>query len=1300
MDSDRYTQLSLNLTVKRTHPELLAGLEVWLQLGLISDAKVRAFCQQNLTCRRPRAVSRGASPESTHPSKTSLVKSNPTPALQPSLQQDRDQQPQVPTLQSSPQRDEQPPRLTPQPSQKHKSDWLAQLLQSLMTELNVLWLMLLGVFMVVVSSGVLAATRWRYLTPAGQYGLLFAYTLVFAAVAYDLSRRPKLQLTARMLQATALILIPVNFWMMDQVNLFRSGAGWLVGVSAAFSLTVMMVVLLTLQRGARSSPFWARLNAINSLGLSWLHWGWGHSGWPGFAIHSGMVVTGLIVIYQDFKWGDRPPRSTQTADLPASALWGGLQPSRIAVVGGLLVLLFRVIVVTRVPLSQVSGAIALAGFLLCWLGRRAAPNAWFGLGIGLLLLGRGASLPAVFAVQALIISGLALVMVGERLYRRSQVVDLVCLLGLGLQTLLPLRQLASEQLQQQVVAIARQFAPSDVGMPIVLWGVGLFPYCLFTLWLGSKLRQRRSGELTQVAEGLALGFGCCLTALSCVNPLTRALNLVLSALTLGVAIGRRPHAHPTLLYLTQIAGLAALFTTLDLMWPNLSLALWALLFLVAMIGEWGVSGWGQTSRWQESAWHLGLVLAAISYVLWSSQAIPGRVLWLITPLMLTGLGDRAQGQRSRWAATLSLLALILAQPLTFPWTLTRFVGLGVSIALMVMNTRMLQGAIAGGVTIGFVLAFLCNAFWELPQASVGLFLGSVASTTLLLWFLQDQVRRYAWGRWYIKGLNGWAWTLNSLNLLVVSLGLGWVYGRGIVLTGSEFNLYHLIGAMGVATLAIAYHHWRHPSEFSRFQVEWGVELWVASGLLLWETDLVKLAIANLVLAALSLGVDTLWVRRTRRAYRASDQWIPFLYGAWGMLLGHHQFTAVTGVYTLIFSLLVMGISRRNKGFRGLSFLALASLSWGLYELLTYQLLQAVGGSPAKGWLMFALLATVIAGCEYALAPGLAWLVNLSIRELKIIAHLHWLGANGLALLAFLEGLSPTAGLVWIGVVSGLAIYALIQGRRREDWIYAGLLNGIAAFSYGLYLSMPLSLLLQWGSALACLVAVGFYHLPWSAWGWAKRPWRQVALGLPLVVTATTATGIGLSSLLITGGLYAWLALQEQRPRISYLSLLLGGWAIWRLLGLYQLQGGFAIASLIGVSLLYFAQIEPHLQAATVRNQRHLVRSFATGLICLSALVESDAQFLWGLAAAGFFLALILLGLLLRVRAFAYMGTLFFGLKVMRQLWFFVADQSFLLWAIGIVFGLLLIWIAATFEARRSQVTALLSYWLDELQSWA
>ena len=81
------------------------------------------------------------------------------------------------------------------------------------------------------------------------------------------------------------------------------------------------------------------------------------------------------------------------------------------------------------------------------------------------------------------------------------------------------------------------------------------------------------------------------------------------------------------------------------------------------------------------------------------------------------------------------------------------------------------------------------------------------------------------------------------------------------------------------------------------------------------------------------------------------------------------------------------------------------------------------------------------------------------------------------------------------------------------------------------------------------------------------------------------------------------------------------------------------------------------------------------------------------------MGLIGLGLALRTRAFLYVGTATFIIRILRLLWLFVDSYSLLLWAIGIVIGLMFIWIAATFEARRSQVSALVNYWLSEFERW-
>jgi len=59
----------------------------------------------------------------------------------------------------------------------------------------------------------------------------------------------------------------------------------------------------------------------------------------------------------------------------------------------------------------------------------------------------------------------------------------------------------------------------------------------------------------------------------------------------------------------------------------------------------------------------------------------------------------------------------------------------------------------------------------------------------------------------------------------------------------------------------------------------------------------------------------------------------------------------------------------------------------------------------------------------------------------------------------------------------------------------------------------------------------------------------------------------------------------------------------------------------------------------------------------------------------------------------------FVIQVIRQLWLLVSQYSLLIWAIGIVLGLIFIWVAATFEARRSQVNTLMQTWFSELAEW-
>lgn len=196
----------LEIIVDASNPALLEGLEVWLRLGLISDAQVRQLSQLYLTCLVPELVTVVSQQK---------AEANFTPEQFTPQNQQR-----IPTAR-------QPRNL------------LTQILQGLKDELSVRWLLFLGLFLVVVSSTLLAATQWERFTNIGQYLILFTYTLIFWGTGFWLSRQENLQLTSQTLQSIAFLLIPINFWAMDTFDLWKNEWGWGIIALACIILTIL-----------------------------------------------------------------------------------------------------------------------------------------------------------------------------------------------------------------------------------------------------------------------------------------------------------------------------------------------------------------------------------------------------------------------------------------------------------------------------------------------------------------------------------------------------------------------------------------------------------------------------------------------------------------------------------------------------------------------------------------------------------------------------------------------------------------------------------------------------------------------------------------------------------------------------------------------------------------------------------------------------------------------------------------------------------------------------------------------------
>ena len=180
--------IHIGVKLPGNHPQLLTGLDTWLQLGLISDGQVRQICQEYLSCRLVQ-IPKYIEENKPHKLQSKLVsvdsftdsKKNRKTSVAPSF--------------------------------------VSSVLQSLLAELSVRWLLFLGMFLVVLSSGVLAASQWERFPASGQYSILWGYSLTFWIVSFWAGKQKNLKLTAGTLLVVTLLLIPVNFWAIDSFKL-------------------------------------------------------------------------------------------------------------------------------------------------------------------------------------------------------------------------------------------------------------------------------------------------------------------------------------------------------------------------------------------------------------------------------------------------------------------------------------------------------------------------------------------------------------------------------------------------------------------------------------------------------------------------------------------------------------------------------------------------------------------------------------------------------------------------------------------------------------------------------------------------------------------------------------------------------------------------------------------------------------------------------------------------------------------------------------------------------------------------
>ncbi|CAH2575183.1 hypothetical protein PRNO82_04546 [Planktothrix rubescens] len=1241
-----------------SNPRLLEGLEVWLNLGLLSDAQIRQIGELYLSDPLPKKTVNSGNNQRVLAEKTTpklVVSKSPQPAWQ------------LPTF-------------------------ATDLVESLKSELSVRWLLFLGLFLVIVSSGVLAASQWEKFPATGQYLVLFAYTFAFWGASLWGSQQSRLPVTSEALKLVTLLLIPLNFWAMDGLKLWSNPLGLLTIAIAALALTTLTVTLY------RNQGQFQRRSLFNHLGLSYLNWGWQIPGFPLIAIYLGIVITGFLTIAN-------PPPTLSSPSNPKIDF-------KIVVIYLLTLLFGRAIFVVNVDISQLGLALGIfAGFLYISSSLILHRSSYFILLFGWLV--------TVFTQpwQAFLVGGIGIGIFSHHLLKYWQRRDLAAIFGFGLSMVALVGRLIPPELRKTAINVGVEISSSQ-DSPWALLSLTWFPYLIFMVVITDWIYHRPQRKVAHFGDFLSLLFATFLTCLSLSNPALRSLNLLASTITLAVVISRRQPLKPIVVLATHILGLVTFANLVYWQFPNLALDDWAIILLILMVGEFllfTVNSPGANII-RKDALDLGILLSGISYILFLtnfefSTPHSSIMAWLITPLGLTYVATQTRESQQKKAVIFSIIACGLVQVLTLSNPQIRLWSLGLTTVFMVVNTQVIKTLFSSVFTVGLGLAFLFLSVKDLVTIEGWLMFLSLTITGL--WVLRFILFRYGVTesniiRLYQRAFDGWAITLLVFELSIITLNsLGFLLYK---IPGNPT----LISTLIILIVALSFRglDWENPRKIAKsgfspwilYCLAWAIELLVIEILISSNQSLVSFAVANIILG-LTTQLFGDWWQRHYQIEKLPNPWqiIPIIYGILAIIFRVQTSANWTGLISLAFALILIGIGRRNIEAKPLVYLGLMGISVSTYEILLYQ----INAQPlTEQWIAFATLGTSLMYGYRILSPWLIAYLQIPEPEITIIAHLHWFISSILLGLVISNPINSQL-LLTIGTSLLLIRYALFQGRHNsnlgtaETWIYVGLIQITGLVIYLQNLLDISDFLIPWSGSLISILSYFFYILPWNIWGWPVRPWKRVAIILPVI------TLIGSHSILqpeqqltwyfsvVFGTLfYIVLAKFTQNIRLTYLSLILISFTFYNWLG--STDDIFIFTLPISCSVLYFSQVEPSLKLEQNRDLRHGLRVLGTGILSGTSLATSEGN---GVVPGILNLIIIFVGLGLRIRAFLYIGTAIFLINIVNQLIILNSVYSFIKWIIVFILGVILIWIAANFETRREQLITLWNNWVAELQTW-
>ena len=1307
--------LSIEVYVKTNHPELLHGLNRWLELGLVSDAQVIKICRQNLSCTLP--ITTAVVPE------------------------------EIKLIEAEKPQDRELVKAASQPS------FISRIWQGFLDELSIRWLLFLGIFLVVVSSGVLAASQWNNFPRFGQYLVLLVYTLGFWGIGFWSSRQGNLKLTSQTLSAIAILLVPINCWAINHFSLGNSILEWI-------TLIVSLVILTSIvyRQAKVSLKYNNKLFASLFLFLSYLHLFWQFIPSLLLAVYSGIVTISLIHYFFLLPKKKYPVFNLLFLLSAWSLILVRIILSQeflmldcafaIAMFGWILASIYlakekqyqnesieeqsEVEQLTNAFLSKVLQVLSIIIFITMW-----SISLWGGIFDS-----------SFYFWQTVGISVLALHLFSQRLTLYWRKRDLTAVFLIGLQTIFISKELIPNSLRSNALNLAVDISKTEY-LPESVFGVTLFPYVILFVFIASWLYRRNKLELANYSETLTLLLGISLTCLSLANPTWRSLNFLFSTITLGYVAWIRKPLRVTLIRFMHLLGLITVINAVDVFAPNLNQLGWGTILVALMAIEWFLHSRYSSkdhnsnsfkSIFIRSCWYVGLLLAATSYICFASHLtdnyssnpiiIVWSLIWFIAPVMLTWVAKNTHSiHQKRNATILSSIALIIAQTLALGNPVTRLVALSLAVVLMYSNAFHLRRTSITVIHLGFglcLIASLLNTFisdenwlivatlfiWGLYQFR--LHLQKMIQTPKFSYISQRtaygilgvgvESKNYKLLGKYIAAADYWTIALGTISLAVLSLA--YLYIADL----NSYPQYLLTTALLIGAVI-----WRYQDQLNNralYTLVWLTEL-LAIGLVAFLGGAnFSFAITNILLGLVSWMIMQRLSKLDSPWLELNLAYIPLIYIALGIFWRLSTFNSYTGLITLGAAFILISTPLKDAQLNRITnYLGFAGISLGVYEIVIYKMQQSSGGSAADGLTILALVAAAIAFC-YRLS---AWwyrqhhhktIFNLNLSRVILVAHIHWAISSILKILAASIAIeSTTPPLTPISIVTSfcLGAYAVIQGKDRDPedtannskndwWVYVGLVEIVATLVYSRLIINKLSFFDPWRVAFTCAIALLIYQIPWRSFGWRVTPWQRAALVTPALMALVTAEDISYLSLFFTAAFYLRIAYHQKNLRWSYISLGFINWGIIRLV--WQFNTEFIwLAGIISLSILYIAQFDPYFIAQ--RQQRHSLRLVGCSIISIAALMYQEP----GIIPIVISFGLILLGLGLRIRALLFSGTVTLILTVVYQLITLVVAYAFLKWVVGLLAGIFSIVIAAGFERNRDRLQNRLNNYSEKLQNW-